>query len=53
MFIGEITSTLDHLLEIELLAKLKLIKGSRTIIIISHSKNIIDVVCNEVYKVKD
>ena len=52
MFMDEITSALDAPSEIELLAQLKLMKGSRTIIIISHSKNIMNV-CDEVYEVKD
>ena len=51
MFLDEITSALDIESEIELLNQLTLMKGDRTIIIISHSKNILEV-CDDVYEVK-
>lgn len=51
MFMDEITSALDFESEVELLNQLTLMKGHRTIIIISHSKNVLDV-CDDVYEVK-
>jgi ABC-type bacteriocin/lantibiotic exporter with double-glycine peptidase domain len=51
MFMDEITSALDFESEVDLLSQLTLMKGHRTIIIVSHSKNILDV-CDEVYEVR-